>query len=168
MTFRGQGIDTALWATLQGMPVSVHRPMTPNPNPSASDSPPGERTAADYYVLGGGSLGAAVTERLRADGHHVALVDDGHDPSDLSGFQGDPSDVRTLDDAGVGGASTVVVAAFRDSRNLLIAQLVRAHFDVPRVLVLANEPNRVEPLAAAGHEPVCATSALSEALADHV
>jgi len=126
------------------------------------------REAAELFVLGGEHVGAAVARRLRAHGHDVALVDAVHEPSDIPVQQGNPADVRTLGEAGVSSASTVVVATPCDSRNLLVAQLARAHFDVSRVVVLASVPDRCELLTAAGHEPVCATTALSTEIVDKI
>lgn len=132
------------------------------------DDPSEKVEEATYYVLGGGHVGFAVAQRLQADGHTVKLVDESYDPSELSGRQGDPADVQTLEDAGVAAASTVVVAAQSDHRSLLIAQLVRVHFDVPQIVVLVNLPSRLDLLTEAGHEPVCATTALSDALIDTI
>jgi trk system potassium uptake protein TrkA len=139
--------------------------MRAKPNQSAGESSE-EETNSEYYVLGGGRVGEAVAERLSADGYPTSLVDESYDSSGLSGTRGDPADVRVLEEAGLSGASTVVVATQLDRRNFLIAQLVRSHFDVSRVLVLANVPERSDSLAEAGHETVCATTALSEALVD--
>lgn len=122
----------------------------------------------EYYVLGGGSVGQSMAERLRALGHSVTVVDEDHVVGDLPGKQGDPEDLRVLQAAGVSDTSTVVVATDQDGRNLLIAQLVRAHFDVPEVLVLVNDPDRHGLVARAGHEPVCATTALADALVEKV
>ena len=58
------------------------------------------------------------------------------------------------------------MATGSDSRNLLVAQLVRARFDVSDVVVLAHQPDRVGLFEAAGHDPVCATDALSAALVE--
>ena len=124
--------------------------------------------AVTHYVLGGGHVGASVADRLRDAGHTVCVVDESYEPSETCGFQGDPSDVSTLEAAEVGSASTVVVATRSDSRNLLIAQHIRARFDVPRVVVLVNVPDRLDVLADAGHEPICATTALSAALTESV
>jgi trk system potassium uptake protein TrkA len=124
--------------------------------------------AADHYVLGGGRVGSAVARRLRTDGHAVGVVDESYLPAELPGFRSDPTDVETLEEAGLSNATTVVVATRSDARNLLVAQLVRARFDVPRIVVLTNDPERLTAVAEAGHDPVCATAALSEALVDSV
>jgi trk system potassium uptake protein TrkA len=120
------------------------------------------------YVLGSGPLGTALARRLRPSENTVCVVDGPDGPSEPDGIRGDPTDVRTLEAAGVGDASTVVVATPSDRRNLLVAQLVRTTFDVPRVVVLVNVPDRLELLEAAGHEPICATTVLSDALVDRV
>lgn len=134
-----------------------------------SNSPPQNKPAEpDCYVLGGGHLGVSVARRFQETGYTVGVVNESHVPADMSGESGDPSDLRTLEDAGLSDASVVIVATPNDSRNLLIAQLVRVHFDAARIVVLTNVPTRLDILEAAGHEPVCATSVLTKALVDTV
>jgi trk system potassium uptake protein TrkA len=123
------------------------------------ETPSGGADGATCYVLGGGHV-AAVARRLRTDDRPVSAVSESSEPPEL---RCDLTDVRVLDAAGVADASTVVVATRSDGRNLL----VRAHFDVPRVVVLVDVPERPEPLAEAGHEPVCATSALADAITEN-
>jgi Trk K+ transport system NAD-binding subunit len=125
---------------------------------AASDA--GDR--ATHFVLGGAHLGVAIAERLRADGHAVAVVDERSDPADVPVTRASPTDVERLTEAGLETASSVTVATRSDARNVLVAQLVRVHFDVPRTLVLVHDPERVPLLAEAGHEPVCVSTALSE------
>lgn len=120
------------------------------------------------YILGSGPVGVAVARRLRANGHTVRVIDDSIELSEVPAERGDPTNVDLLADVGVDNASTVVVATRSDRRNLLVAQLVSTHFDVPRTIVLANEPPRLSLFEAAGHEPVCATTVLSEALLEEV
>ncbi|ESP88539.1 NAD-binding protein [Candidatus Halobonum tyrrellensis] len=147
--------------------------MNPNPNsnPNADstrpDPPPADATA-DCHVLGGGGVGATAARRLRAAGHAVSVVDELHDPSETTGVRGDPADPRTLVEADVPEGATVVVATASDRRNLLIAQLVRAHLDAARIVVLVNDRGRLDAFAAADYETVCATTALSDGLVDVV
>ena len=98
----------------------------------------------------------------------VCVVDESYERSETPGFRGDPTDVRTLEAAGIGNASAVVVATDSDSRNLLIAQVVRTRFEVPKVVVLANDPDRLDTFTEAGHHSVCATAALSDALVETI
>jgi len=128
--------------------------------------PSTDREDGAYYVLGGRQLGAAVARRLGAEGQAVCVVDESYERSETPGFRGDPTDVRTLEAAGIGNASAVVVATDSDSRNLLIAQVVRTRFEVPKVVVLANDPDRLDTFTEAGHSSVCATAALSDALSE--
>jgi trk system potassium uptake protein TrkA len=124
--------------------------------------------AAEYYVLGGGPLGVSIARRLEAEGHTVRLIDDARDPDEVSGIQADPTDVGALEADGIADASAVVVATDEDSRNLLVAQNLRARFDIPDIFVLVHVPDRCELFEEVGHEPVCATTVLSEALLDQV
>jgi trk system potassium uptake protein TrkA len=122
----------------------------------------------DYCVLGGGPVGAAIARRLHSDGHVVTAVGETHDAADHAVVRGDPADVRRLEAADIGDGSTVVAATPRDHRNLLVAQLVRAHFDVSDVVVRVNDPDRHGLVANAGHDPFCATTVLSTALVDEL
>lgn len=140
--------------------------MTDDPNTGVDRaSAREERTCC---VVGGDPIGEVVVRRLQADGDDIRVVGEPVGSSVSPEYEGDPTDVGLLDDAGVGEASTVVVATSSDRRNLLIAQLVRARFDAPRTVVLVNDPARRSAIEAAGHEPVCVSSTLSEAVLDAV
>jgi Trk K+ transport system NAD-binding subunit len=121
-----------------------------------------------HYVLGGDHVGIAIAEQLQADGHHVTVVGESYEPNDIPRFAGDPSTLDVLTESGLRDASTVIVANRSDRRNLLVAQLVRTHFDVPRVVVLVNDPDRTALFAEAGHEPFCVTTILSAAVGEAV
>ncbi len=142
--------------------------MRQKPDQFPGDELSSETADSEYYVLGGGHVGVFVARRLQADGHTVSLVDPSHSPSEIPVLRGDPADIRTLNKAGVSDASAVIVATSNDGRKLLIAQLICTHFDVPRIIVLVSVPHRLDLVAEAGHEPICATTALSEALVDSV
>lgn len=123
------------------------------------------RERGEYYVLGGGVLGATVTGTLRDGGYTVELVDETVDGSD---HQGDPTSLHVLRETEMDDAKAVVVATRDDAQNFLIAQLVRANFDVTRTVVLSNTPAVRTPLANAGHEPICVSTVLAETILYHL
>lgn len=125
-------------------------------------------TQAHFYVLGDTPLSEAVATRLCKDGQRVALVGEGHDSDNVPTCNADPTDVKILNTVGLGANSTVVVTTRDDSRNLLIAQLMRSKFDVDRTFILTNQPDRLDVFDHADHEPVCATSALVDAVIDQL
>lgn len=143
---------------------SIKRKLTPSITTEAS----AETADANVYVLGGGTVGAAVARRLQSDGHAVALIDESYEPSDVLTSEGNPTDAAVMAEAGLADASTVIVATPVDSQNLLAAQLARTRFDVDRVIVRTNDPDRTELMTDGGHVSVCATTALSDALVDRL
>lgn len=123
---------------------------------------------SNYVVLGGGPIGSSIARRLHADNYTVHLVDESKKSADIPGFRGDPAKIRDLEEADLSPGSTVIVSTPSDRRNLLIAQLVRANFDVDRIVVLTNDPEKLDLFESAGHEPVCATTAISSAMAESI
>ena len=141
--------------------------MIRSPTPSETRDRPPDPTDAEVYVLGDGVVGAEVTRRLLEDDHSVALIDGSPGPGEFPANRVEPTDRLALADASTVIVATVIVATSSDSRNLLAAQLIRSRFDVEGVLVVANDPARVDVFADAGHDPVCATTALTDAIVDH-
>ena len=121
-----------------------------------------------HYVLGGDHIGSAIARQLQTDGHRVALIDESYESDEVPGFSGNPAEFGILSESGVDTASTVVVATRSDPRNLLIAQLLRARFDVSRVVAFVDNPDRLPLFAEAGHEPFCVTTALSNSLVENL
>jgi trk system potassium uptake protein TrkA len=130
--------------------------------------PSSETQEATHYILGGATVGIALAKQLQAAGHRVAIVDDSYDSPEIPGFEGDPATVDVLVESGVETAATVIAATGSDRRNLLIAQLVRTRFDVPRVVAFVHDPDRIPLFEDAGHEPFCVTTALAEACGETV
>jgi trk system potassium uptake protein TrkA len=142
--------------------MSLKAPMSPFSRSTNEESP------VEYVVLGGNHVGEAVARRLQAAGHAVRVVTEAPRETALPSVEGDPAELSTLEEAAVADAGIVVVATDTDARNLLVAQLVRANFDVPHVYVLTNQPDRVDTVDAAGHEPICATSAIADAVVEEL
>jgi trk system potassium uptake protein TrkA len=153
---------------VNGDATQTEETMPPNPTRyTTADSTRGDRPA-EYVVLGDDHLGATIANRLHAEGREILLIHENRNPDSVPGLQGDPSDVAVMEVAGVDEASTVVVATSRDSRNFLIAQHLQSRFDVRETIVLVHTPDRCDLFADVGHEPICATSVLSEALLETI
>jgi trk system potassium uptake protein TrkA len=118
--------------------------------------------------LGGDHVGTAIAEQLQTDGHTVRLVDEISNSEEDPRIQASLTDVELLSEAGLEAATSVVVGTRSDARNFLIAQVVRAHFDVSRITVLVNDPRRLSAMADAGIEPICVTTVLSEAVTSRI
>jgi trk system potassium uptake protein TrkA len=127
---------------------------------STNDASSEDVSTSPHFVLGGKQSGLAMAEHLHENGHAVTVVNEVYRSSDVPGIRGDPTDIDLLEESGLEEASTVVVATKSDARNILICQLVSVNFDVPRTLVLIHDPNRLDPIVEAGHEPICVTAAL--------
>ena len=140
--------------------------MTRTSKPTDTGDPPPESTDGHVYVLGDAAVGAVAARRFLEDDRSVIVVDASAEPENAPAGRRDTVDLSTLDDAGVDDDSTVIVATSSDGRNLLAAQLIRRRFGVERVLVVANDPERVDAFVDAGHDPICATTALSDAIVD--
>lgn len=132
------------------------------------NDPPEHIAAVTHYILGDDNTGIAIAEQLQANGHQVATVNEGLSSPTVPTIDGDPSSVAVLSEAGIEPASTVIVATRSDRRNLLIAQLVRARFDVSCVVPLVHDPDRFSAFDEAGHKPLCVSTVLSEAVEEVV
>ncbi len=123
-----------------------------------------DAAAPTYVVLGGGHVGAAIARRLHAAGRPVMIIDETYDPGEIPGIRGAPTSLATLRAAEIPPGAVVIAATGRDRQNLLVAQLVSTNFDVAAVRALVNTPDRRELFTANGHEPVCVTDVLSDAV----
>jgi len=101
-------------------------------------------------VVGGGRVGRALAERLKARGEEVLLID--HDEAvvetlrseGFSARHGDGADRGLLESVGADNAKVVAAATGDDDVNLLISQLARNTFDVERVVARVNQPENLD------------------------
>jgi Trk K+ transport system NAD-binding subunit len=126
----------------------------------------------DTVVIGGdGAVGERLACRLADGSAGIVFLDADDRAVERASEAGaearvaDPSKAATFDRENVEEATTAVVASRKDGSNLLVAQLLRLR-RTDRVIALVNDPANVEAFAEAGIEPVCATTALSSALAE--
>jgi trk system potassium uptake protein TrkA len=120
-------------------------------------------------VAGGGKVGANVTRTLREMDHEVTLIEQRPDRfsrlEDEFGpivVRGDATEIAVLEDAGIARPPQLVLAVTGDDEdNLIISQMAREKYGVPKVVARVNDPRNQETFDLLGiDETVCATSSL--------
>ncbi len=99
-------------------------------------------------VIGGGKVGYHLTKTLITEGHEVLLIEKDRKSADYLTDQlgevvmaGDGCDMRIMEEAGMGRANVVVAVTGDDEDNLVICQMAKREFGVPRTLSRVNDPN---------------------------
>ena len=129
------------------------------------------RKAAQTYaiVAGGGKVGANVTRSLLDMGHEVTLIEQRRDRFELLEeqfghvpIQGDATEIFVLERAGIARPPDIVLAVTGDDEdNLVISQVAREGYDVPKVIARVNDPRNQEHFDLLGvTQTVCATSGI--------
>jgi len=103
-------------------------------------------------VVGAGKVGYYLTRTLNAEGHEVILVENraSRVAALASEFgeavvNGDGCEVRVMQDIGMNRADCVVAVTGHDEDNLIICQVAKREFQVPRQIARVNNPKN-EPL----------------------
>ncbi|MGB9723057.1 MAG: potassium channel family protein [Chloroflexia bacterium] len=98
-------------------------------------------------VVGGGKVGYYLTKSLLEEGHEVLVIE--KDPrrwavlSEELGsgvLAGDGCEVAVMEQAGVGRADVIVAVTGDDEDNLVICQVAKHRFHVPRTIARINNP----------------------------
>src|SRR5213076_2303429 len=102
------------------------------------------------YVLiaGGGKVGANLTRSLLRAGHEITLVEQKpyrYDKLEAEFehqvLRGDATELFVLERAGIKRPPDLVVAATGDDEdNIVICQLAKEHYGVPKVIARVNDP----------------------------
>ena len=103
-------------------------------------------------IVGCSEVGYHLTKALLASGHEVVVVEKQaercqllSDESGIVALQGDGTDERTLRKSGITRAEVLVAVAGRDETNLVICQMAKHIFQVPRTMALIKDPKN-EPI----------------------
>src|SRR4029079_2635101 len=98
-------------------------------------------------VVGGGKVGYYLTKELIGSGHEVVLMEkDGARASQIAAEIGsvvsshDGCEGKYLAEAGANRADIVAAVTGDDEDNLVICQMAKHHFDVPRTIARVNNP----------------------------
>lgn len=129
------------------------------------------RRASQAYaiVAGGGKVGANVTRSLLDFGHEVTLIEQSRgrfqrleDEFGPVVVLGDATEIHVLERAGIARPPDIVVAATGDDEdNLVISQLAREGYGVPKVVARVNDPRNQAHFDLLGiTQTVCATAGI--------
>src|SRR3954471_24152330 len=98
-------------------------------------------------VVGGGKVGYYLTKELIESGHEVALMEKDRGRADQIAdeigsvvISQDGCEGKYLREAGANRADIVAAVTGDDEDNLVICQMAKHHFDVPRTIARVNNP----------------------------
>lgn len=120
-----------------------------------------------FYVIiiGCGRLGSYLANRLSHDGHSVVVIDLNDSAlealsAEYSGFrmEGDATEIDLLKQAKIDKADFFIATTGDDNVNLMVAQIAKKLFQVPRVMARVFQPKREKIYLDLGIETVCPTS----------
>ncbi len=119
-------------------------------------------------VVGGGKVGFYLTKELVEEQHEVLLIEQNpikcaiisEDLPDIV-IQGDGCEASTLERAGVGRCNMIIAVTGDDEDNLVVCQVARHRFQVPRTVARVNNPKNEEIFSRLGiDKTISATSVI--------
>jgi trk system potassium uptake protein TrkA len=126
-------------------------------------------------VVGGGKVGVNVTRTLLGDRHEVVLVEQDPDRYELldeelehRAILGDGTETFVLEQAGIRRPPDIVVAVTGDDEdNLVVSQLAREAYGVPKVIARVNDPRNQAHFDLLGITPTVSATSMVMALIQH-
>jgi trk system potassium uptake protein TrkA len=124
-------------------------------------------------VVGGGRVGYYLTKRLLQEGHEVLLMEKDKQRastcSEMLGdmvMWGDGCEVSLMTEAGFGRADCIIAVTGDDEDNLVICQMAKGQFMVPRTLARVNNPVNEELFLKLGIDTTVSSTSLIYNLID--
>src|SRR5688572_6028730 len=113
---------------------------------------PQGRTPTMYLIVaGGGKVGYYLTKTLVNEGYEVLLIEKDQRKVDIYSerfggvvIRGDACEAAVLADAGASRANVVIAVTGDDEDNLVICQMAKRKFNVPRTIARVNNPKNEE------------------------
>jgi trk system potassium uptake protein TrkA len=121
-------------------------------------------------IVGAGKVGDSLARALAQGGFDVALVEKEEDLSrkiaeeldNVLVIGGDGCDPARLEDAGIARAQVVAAVTGDDEDNLIICQLARDTFGVPRVIARVNNPRNESTFQQLGIDTISSTTIITK------
>lgn len=120
-------------------------------------------------ICGGGKVGIFLAETFALRGHDVVLIERNLEKCQkiaenekLLVINGDACDARYLEDANVRKADVVAAVTGDDDDNLVICQLARESYHVPRAVARVNNPKNEHIFHELGIDGISSTTIISK------
>ncbi|MBU0686480.1 MAG: NAD-binding protein [Candidatus Margulisbacteria bacterium] len=121
-------------------------------------------------IVGGGKVGEFLAKTLKSRGHDIVLVEKdanitqklSEDVDNILVISGDGCDPHILEDAGMERAQVVAAVTGDDEDNLVICQLAKETFGVPRAIARINNPKNQETFNSLGVDAVSSTTVIAK------
>jgi trk system potassium uptake protein TrkA len=124
-------------------------------------------------IVGCGRLGSILANRLSHLGSSVVVIDRDEAALDKlsSGFSGfgivgDAAELEVLRQAKIDKADCLLATTSHDNLNIMVAQVARTVFGVPKVLARLFDPSREAMYRQVGIETICPTDLSADAFLD--
>jgi trk system potassium uptake protein len=126
-------------------------------------------------VVGGGKVGTNVTRTLRGLSHEIVLIEQDErryesleDEFQHEALYGDGTELHVLEQAGIKRPPDIVVAVTGDDEdNMVICQLAKERYGVPKVVARVNDPRNHELFDLLGISPTVSATSMVMALIEH-
>jgi trk system potassium uptake protein TrkA len=123
------------------------------------------RRSLYIIIVGCGRLGSYLANNLSGSGHSVVVIDKEETAFDslssaYSGFRitGDATEFDVLKQVKMDKADLVIATTQEDNLNLMIAQIAKNLFNVPKVMARVLDPNREKIYRDFDIETICPTT----------
>jgi trk system potassium uptake protein TrkA len=122
-------------------------------------------------IVGGGDVGLSLTRLLQEHGHEVVLVEKGparyaklSDDLGEAVIMGDGAELGTLLDMGANRADVLVAVTGTDQDNLVICQLAKLIYLIPRTIAKVNDPRNEELFSSLGVDATVSSTGIIASL----
>ena len=119
----------------------------------------------NILVIGCGKVGSGLANSLYKRGHDVAVIDAKKEnfsrlDDGFTGFAiaGVPIDIETLQQGGIEACDFVAAVTDDDNTNVMVSQLAKVFFNVPKVLTRIYDPRRKNVFAQFGLHTISPTA----------
>lgn len=121
-------------------------------------------------IVGGGKVGYHLAKMLKKDNHQIAIIEKNkgicneiaEEQPDILVIHGDGCESKNLKDAGAEKANVIAAVTGFDEDNLVICQLAKERFNIPRTVARVNDPDNEHIFGELGVDvPVNSTSIIA-------